>query len=308
MFPTIATAQQTQGFAVDRFYPSAPGGGWFVMDDLRISGRLGGAAELTSNYSRNPLVVRTSSGQLALVSSEAFLDIGLAVTRDRYRAYVNAPIPLSVVGQSGILGGNTLTGPALSPGTNPDSIVDPRLGFDVRFFGKPDGLVRLGGSAQLVFPSGARSDYVSDGRYRGMFRFLAAGDAGRFTYAAQLGVHARTLDEPAIPGGPNGSEFLFGGSAGRKISARNGWSAVIGPEVFGETAFHSFFGTDTGVEGLLTVRLERTDRSPGRNLRIKIGAGHGIVQRFGAPEWRVLAGVEFFGQRSGRPGAAGGTH
>ena len=41
----------------------------------------------------------------------------------------------------------------------------------------------LGAGVQLIFPSGNRADYVSDGRYRAMFRFLAAGDAGRWIHA-----------------------------------------------------------------------------------------------------------------------------
>src|SRR5260370_42619735 len=54
---SLASAQQqpsVRGFAVERFYPSAPGGGWFVMDDLNISGGLGGAVELTSRSARKP--------------------------------------------------------------------------------------------------------------------------------------------------------------------------------------------------------------------------------------------------------------
>src|ERR1700722_8370307 len=47
--------QQPSGFAVERLYQSAPGGGWFVMDDLDMTGRLGGAVSLTSGYARNPL-------------------------------------------------------------------------------------------------------------------------------------------------------------------------------------------------------------------------------------------------------------
>ena len=57
-----ASAQQPTGFALERLYPSAPGGGWFVMDDLNIGGGLGGAVSLTSGYAHNPL---------ATVSSEA---------------------------------------------------------------------------------------------------------------------------------------------------------------------------------------------------------------------------------------------
>jgi hypothetical protein len=44
-WPSLAGAQQqTAGFALERLYQSAPGGGWFVMDDLDISGRLGASS------------------------------------------------------------------------------------------------------------------------------------------------------------------------------------------------------------------------------------------------------------------------
>src|ERR1035441_9008475 len=98
-WPSLAHAQQqTQGFAVERFYPSAPGGGWFVMDDINMSGGLGGAISLTTGYSRNPLVVTSPDGsqRVTLVSDEAFVDFGAAVTYDRYRVYLNLPVPLLV--------------------------------------------------------------------------------------------------------------------------------------------------------------------------------------------------------------------
>src|SRR5580692_5839320 len=86
LLPIADAQQQVSGFAVDRFYQSAPGGGWFVMDDLDISGRLGGAIEATSGYERNPLVITSPDGKqkLAVVSQEAFLDIGGSITHDRF--------------------------------------------------------------------------------------------------------------------------------------------------------------------------------------------------------------------------------
>jgi hypothetical protein len=89
-WPSLAGAQQqAAGFALERLYQSAPGGGWFVMDDLDISGRLGGVVSLTSGYARNPLVITGPDGKqkLAVVSEEAFLDIGAAITYDRLRGY-----------------------------------------------------------------------------------------------------------------------------------------------------------------------------------------------------------------------------
>jgi hypothetical protein len=49
----------------------------------------------------------------------------------------------------------------------------------------------------------------------------------------------------------------------------------------------------------LTGRLERTGDGP--QIRFKLGAGHGIVQHFGASDWRVVFGAEVFGRRSSHP-------
>lgn len=293
--PPADAQQQAPGFAVERFYPSAPGGGWFIMDDLDISGGLGGAVSFTSGYARNPLVITDPDGKqlLAVVSEEAFVDIGAAVTYDRFRGYVNFPMPLLVSGTSGTLGPYQFTAPSVSLGTNPDTLSDSRIGFDARLLGRPGGLLRLGAGAQLIIPSGNRSDYVTDGRYRGMFRFLAAGVAGAYTYAGQLGVHVRPLNDAPVPGSPNGSEFLYGISGGRRFSVPSGWAAIVGPEIYGETAFRSFLSGETGTEALLTGRLERI--GTGRNLRIKLGVGHALVQSFGAAQWRIVFGVEIFG-------------
>jgi hypothetical protein len=289
--------QQPAGFAVERLYQSAPGAGWFVMDDLDITGRLGGAVELTSGYARNPLVITDPDGKqkLAVVREEAFFEIGAAITYDRFRGYINFPMPLLLSGASGTLGPYQFTAPSVSLGTNPDTIADPRIGVDVRLLGEPGSVLRLGAGAQLIFPSGDRFDYVSDGRYRAMFRFLAAGNAGAFTYAGQLGVHVRPLNEAPVPDSPNGNEFLYGISGGRKFTGSNGWAVIAGPEIFGETAFRSFFSGETGTEALLTGRLEHTGN--GRNLRIKLGLGHALEQNFGAAQWRVVFGVELFGHK-----------
>lgn len=293
--PRADAQQQAAGFALERFYQSAPGAGWFVMDDLDISGELGGTVSITSGYARNPLVISGPDGKLAVVSGEAFVDIGAAVTHDRFRGYLDLPMPLSVTGTSGVLGPYQFTAPAVSLGTNPDTISDARLGFDVRLSGEPGSVLRLGAGAQLLVPSGTRPDYQTDARYRAMFRFLAAGDAGAYTYAGQLGVHVRTLNEAPIPGSPDGSEFLYGISGGRKFVMPKGWRVVAGPEIFGETAFRSFFSGETGTEALVTGRLESAHA--GRNLRFKLGVGHALVQNFGAAQWRIVFGAELFGHK-----------
>ena len=285
--------QQAQGFAVERLYTSAPGGGWFVMDSLDLQGGLGGALSLTSGYERDALRITQGSQQLSVVSTRAFLDLGTAVTYDRWRFYVNLTLPLYTGGHSGTVGDYSYTAPSVDLATHPDSLSDARLGVDVRLWGGPQSCFRLGASAQLIIPSGFRSDYDTDATYRAMFRVLVAGDEGLFTYAGQLGVHLRPLDDYPTPQSPQGSELLFGAAAGARL-ATGSMAFVVGPEFYGATAFRSFFGsTSTAFEGLLTLRLEGT-ANDGPQLRFKLGAGGGIHPQFGAPEWRVVFAIELF--------------
>jgi hypothetical protein len=49
----------------------------------------------------------------------------------------------------------------------------------------------------------------------------------------------------------------------------------------------------TALEGLLAGRVEGvTDKGP--QLRVKLGAGPGIDQWFGAPAWRIVFAIELF--------------
>jgi OmpA-OmpF porin, OOP family len=294
--------QQAQGFAVERFYPSAPEGGWFVMDELDMRGGLGGAVSLTSGYALNPLRVTNGVHRLAVVSDQAFADFGFAATYDRWRLYLNLDAPLAISGQSGTVGDYQFTAPSANLGATPDVFSDVRLGLDARLLGGPKSRFRLGASAQLFAPVDKRADYDTDGTFRAMLRVLFAGHVGLVSYAGQLGVHIRPLDDWPTPGGPQGSELLFGVAAGPKFPlSRNGNTVfVVGPELNGETAFRSFLGaTSTGLEGLLTGRVEGT-ADDGPQLRVKLGTGAGLDQHFGAPEWRVVFSVELFDHNSDR--------
>jgi hypothetical protein len=292
-----APAQQpAQGFALDRLYPSAPGGGWMVMDDLDMRGGLGGAVAVSSGYAHDPLRVTDGAQHLNVVGDQASFDVGLAVTYDRFRLYANMDSPIVSKGDSGTVGGFQFTAPSFDISTRPDNIPDWRIGFDARLLGDPKGPFRLGVGAQLYVPSGDRSDYVTDGTYRGMLRVLAAGNASLFSYAGQIGVHIRPLDDAPTPESPQGSELLFGVAGGPRLplDATGATVVVVGPEVYGATAFKSFLGkTTTAVEGLLTARAEGT-ADDGRQLQVKLGVGGGLDPNFGAPEWRFAIAITLF--------------
>jgi hypothetical protein len=305
---SAAGAQQpAQGFGVERFYPSAPGAGWFVMDSLDMHGNLGGVMALTLGYAHDPWRVRSADGsqRLAVVSDQAFADFGFAATYDRFRLYLNFDMPLAIEGQSGTVGNVSYTAPTVDPGSSPDTLSDARVGFDARILGDERSPFRLGAGAQLLVPNGNtcwkdtsntyRCDYDTDGTYRAMGRVLFAGDVGAFTYAGQVGIHIRPRDDTPVPG-PQGSELLFGAAGGARIPVfGSGRTAlVLGPEVYGTTALRSLFGTtSTALEGLLTARVEGT-ADDGPQLRFKLGPGVGFDQHFGAPEWRAVVGIEVF--------------
>jgi hypothetical protein len=297
-----AWAGPAAGFGVERLYPAAPGGGWFVLDDLALEGRLGGALGLTLGYERRPLRVRDDNARLLVISDRVAADVGAALTYDRWRFYFDLDLPIVMTGQSGTVAEQEFAAPSVNFSSHPDLIADVRLGIDVRLLGRVGGRFRLGGSAQLFVPFGDRADYVTDGTVRGMLRALCAGDVGHFTYAAQLGVHVRPRDEEAVPGSPKGSELLYGLALGARLplGSDRGWAAVVGPELWGASAFSAFTSTNgTAFEGLLTGRVEGT-RLGHAQLRVKLGIGAGLHQRFGAPEMRVIVGVEVFGRQAPR--------
>jgi len=287
--------QQGRGFAVERLYPSPPGAGWLVMDDLDMGGQLGGAIQLTTGYAMNPLHVSDGAQHLNVVSGQAFADFGLAVVHDRWRVFLNIDAPLVIHGQSGTIGEFQYTAPDVTLGSHPDTLADARLGADARLYGEPDGPLRLGASAELVFPNGERGDYITDDTFRAIVRALIAGDTGRLSYAGQVGVHIRPLDDRPIPGTARGSELLFGAAAGVRLfpGASNRWALIIGPEVYGASAVQSLRSDSTALESLLSARMEGT-AARGRQLRIKLAGGGGLHPDFGAPEWRFVLAIEVF--------------
>jgi hypothetical protein len=293
--PSTAHAQQAQGFNFERFYPSGAGAGWFVMDDLDIHGKVGGAMGLSLAYEHDPLVLSDGTNRVAVVTDRAYANFGAGFTYDRFRLHLDFDLPAVIDGQSGTLRGYQFTGPNVDPTTLPDPISDIRLGYDVRVVGDSHGPFRFGLGMQVFYPSGRQPDYDTDNTFRAMFRALFAGNVHAFTYAAHVGMHLRLRDDRPAPGGPMGPELLFGVAMGPRIdlTRAHDWALIVGPEVFGATALRSFFGPNaTALEGLLTARLEGTHDEK-MQVRLKVGTGFGSGT-FGAPEWRIIAGIEIF--------------
>ena len=286
----VRAQEVAPGFAVERLRLSPPGSDWLVMDGMDWPESLGGSASLSLGYAHRPLVV----GGLAVVEHQAFFDVGLAVSDYRFRLDAHFASPMYVAGQSGVAAGASFAAPVANVEQNPDTIADGQIGLTYRIAGDAAAPFRLGAKAQLIFPSGDRSDYLTDGTYRGTGTVLVAGEGARFSYAGHAGVHVRPLDS-GIPENPRGSELLFGAAAGAKLALGGTTMMLLGPELHGATAFRSFFGSDaTAIEGLLTMSVKRRV-SASSELAIKAGAGAGLHPHFGAPRWRAVIGIELRG-------------
>ena len=285
------------GFGVERLYTSAPGAGWFVMDALDMHGALGGVIAITGSYANEPLRIADGTQRVPVVSSDASALLAAAVTYHRFRLSFTLDRLFVVTGRSATVGGYRYTAPAVDPGTSPDGFADSRVGLEARITGDATSAFRLGVGAQLFIPSGDRDDYFTDATWRGMGRLLFAGDLGRFTYAGQLGVHIRTVNDEPAPGSPRGSELLYGVAGGVKLPlAPVSEVLIVGPELFGESALRDFAGRQTtDLEGLLSARLEPVHpSSETARLRFKLGVGAGLDAHFGAAQWRAVASVEMF--------------
>lgn len=283
-----------EGWNSERLYPSAPGAGWFVMDALDMHGNLGGALAFTARYAQAPVRVSSGGQSLTVVTDSAYGQVAGAVTWRAWRFSVAFDFPFALAGRSGTVNGFAYTAPDVTLATTPDTISDVRVGVETRFLGEAGGPFRLGLGAQLWIPSGETGDYVTDGTYRAMVWVLLAGDARWLTWAGQLGVHIRPRDDGGVPGAPKGNELLFGVAAGAVWPVGHAYRAVLGPEVFGATAFHGFFQSQTTTaEALLSGRIEGTGQQ-GPQLRFKLGGGVGLNSEFGSPVWRVVFSVELF--------------
>ena len=301
-----AFAQPVQpGFLVERLSGSAAGAGWVMVDDLDMRGDLGAAVAFSLGYAHAPLRLQGEGGPLSVVEHQAGAVVGLAVTWQRLRLSVDLPSPIATSGQGGTVEGITVTAPRLDLSSHPDWVSDTRVGLDARLWGEAGAKLRLGLAAHAFFPNGSRALYDSDGTWRGVVKVLAAGDAGWLTWAGHVGVHLRPLDT-GMAGGPRGNELLVAAAGGAKtrLGADGAWALVVGPELFGATALQALLRDDaTALEGLLSARLEGTG-TDGPQVRVRLGVGAGLHARFGAPEWRAVVGVEWFGHATVPPAQA----
>jgi hypothetical protein len=286
-FAPAAFAQSTgTGFQADRFNPSERGSEWFEQDSLDLRGTFRPAIGLVGEYANHEFVAHNPDGsdRAAIVSDQLFLHLGASIVMlDRLRVGVNFPFAVVNGGTDGTSASNVSY---VAP--NKATAGDTRFSADLRLvgeYGKPFTLA-IGG--QLFMPTGSQNQWTGDDLTHGIVRLAAAGEAGAFIWAANVGYHVRAV-ETTVNGFPYGSALIYGAAAGVRVANRH---LVVGPEIYGEAntgkenAFFKYGSTP--VEALLGAHY-----TIGQDWRIGAGAGPGITHDLGSPVFRILGSVEW---------------
>jgi OOP family OmpA-OmpF porin len=279
------SAQQADGFALNRFDPSERGSEWFVLESLDLRGDSWLATGVVGDWSHKPLVLYRPDGSesRALIGDQIFLHAGASlITKDRLRMSLSVPVAVYQHGEAGTANGMTYYPPSQA------SLGDVRVGADVRLLGEYGSPLTVAAGVQVHIPTGSRGDYTGDGKLRVAPRVLGAGDVGPVTYAARLAFQYRAQGGD-WGDGSIGSEVQFAAAAGLRLADRK---LVVGPEVYGSTVVtdgDAFFQKlSTPVELIVGGHYLIADQ-----VRAGLGVGPGLTRAFGTPQLRVLASVEY---------------
>lgn len=277
----VSPVASAQGFLVNRLEPSERGSDWFVGESLDFRGSFRPAVGILGDYSVRPLVIYDAAGniQSSVVRNNFVTHLGGSfVLFERARLGLSVPVQLFADGRSGTVGTTALPPPPREQGMG-----DMRLSLDFRLLGEYGDAFTAALGANLWLPTGEKEQYMSDGELRVRPRVAVAGDVGSIAYSAQVGFMARN---PNASGYGLGNEMTFAATVGLKAADGR---LTVGPEVFGNTSLDDAFGKrTTPVEGVLGAHYLISD-----DVRIGAGVGSGLTRGFGAPQVRVLAGIEW---------------
>jgi len=295
-----APARLTQALPLNRHEPT-PAGEPSIMVDVPRYGTDEFSVGFSLNYAHRPLVlgVEDDAGQFqtlrVLIEHQLLGHVDLAARLcDCATFSLTLPIALARRGDSSPLSdsasarsGSVLESLVSSAWPRGPSVGDPRLGFMLRLYGRPDTSPFSAslGSYLWVPLSGqvfrARPMLVLAGiRHRLQWSLVGS-------YLLQPEAPEGTL--PALDGSVEGSELRVGTHVSYTDTARG---FAVGPELQFSTqirpreyAFTPFY---TGLEALLGLHLK-----PTQVLLVQLSAGAGLLRRPGTPDLRLLLRVSY---------------
>jgi OmpA-OmpF porin, OOP family len=282
------TLGQVEGFAVNRFEPSARGSDWFVNDSLDLRGSANVAAGAVFDWAYQPLVLYESGDADGrslgdVLTDQVVVHPGASVmVDDRYRLAVSLPVVLYQRGDEEV---RQFSQAASAP--EGAGLGDLRLSADLRLIGRYGEVFTAAAGLQVHVPTGKRSALASDETFRFTPRVLVAGDGAGLVYAAKLGFAYRPLDE-VFEGLQLGSEAVFSVAGGVRVND----VFVFGPELYGSTVVTNgakpFAQRGTPLELLLGLHVTLAE-----HWQLGSGLGPGFTRADGTPSMRVVLSIEF---------------
>ncbi len=274
------SAPAGSGFAVDRFEPAGGGSQWFSLESLDFYGRGRPAFGLVLDGAWKPLVIYDQSGHqvAALLRDQTVAHADAAVVLgNHFRLDLNLPVVLYQQGGALVLDNHAFAVPSHT------ALGDVRIGADLRVYGHTGDPFMAAVGAQVFVPAGKTATFAGDGSWRVWPHLLVAGDAGAFTWAANVGYHIRPTDKCGCSLAP-GDELTAGLAAGVHLSP----AVLIGPELFGSTS-HLGNRVASPLELLVGAHF-----GVARGWTLSVGAGPGLTDGAGSPEVRGVVGLRYF--------------
>lgn len=273
---------------LDRFEPAPAADAFFAIPSAGVAGHLRPALGLTWSYARDPLVLRSASGQTAplrWVDHQMILHTLVSLQLfQRVELDIDLPFTLSQGGTTGSLLGTSVVAPAGA------TLNDVRVGGRVALL-KQDGALP---AASLAFsawiPSGDAESFAGGGSARYAPSLIFGADYRRFVWSATLG--GRFQKESAAQ--LMGSQVLGGVAAAFK------WQTLqIGPELTvwsgAGDKVSTLVSDGTGAE----VRLgARYGIGP---FVLGAGGGPGLGQGVGTPTYRLFASLAWSAEFGSAP-------
>lgn len=277
----LSTPAQGQEVALDiqRFTPS-PGGNlnFNHVEGAGVLGHLKPTFGFYLNYAARPLVAKTSTQTIDLVSADVGLDVlaGIGIGK---RFQLGLALPVTVLQTTGT--SDTFDVPQVAAQTLGDLRIVPKL----KLLGEDRAGVSL--SVPITVPTGDPAAYHGEAGVTVEPRLigeLALGE--KLALGANVGYLVRTPQSSL--GLEVGSELkLSAGLAYRAVPDR----LTLLLEAFGGAAFGATSNDEPAaspLEANLAARLHL-----GQSHSITLGGGPGIIPGFGTPTYRVLLGYAF---------------
>ncbi|MCC6809003.1 MAG: OmpA family protein [Deltaproteobacteria bacterium] len=289
-----------RGNNIQLFNPTPGPKGFFSREYGEVGYHLEPYAALWLNYARAPLVRfrlnadGTTTFDREVVSHQLAVDVVGALALFEILE-IGVGIPFTPF-QSGAGLPATPTEPAQALANV--TFGDLRLQPKVQFLNTEH--VHLGAAVMLTFPTGSKANFTGEQTVTGVPRLMANFRAveDRFNTGIDVGIRLRapaTLDNIVF-----GHELVWGAHLSYEI-VKNLLTA--GVEIYGAMGFPK-----ARADGVSRISLDEApiDALAGLKIRagwflINVGAGTGITTGYGAPQFRVLAGLAFSPQKKKKP-------